>query len=85
MLEVLPRGTSKGNGLRRLLEAWRIDPAHVMAIGDAENDLEMLKMVGTSCAVSNALPSVKNTARFGVPSNDDAGVAAAIHQFILAQ
>lgn len=37
MLEVLPAGTSKGNGLLRLLDDWRIKPSEVMAIGDAEN------------------------------------------------
>lgn len=41
-------------------------------------------MVGYSCAVGNALPSVKSVARFtDIPSNDDHGVAHTIQRFIL--
>ncbi len=31
-----------------------MDPAHVLACGDGENDVEMLQLVGTSCAMGNA-------------------------------
>lgn len=37
MLEVLPPSTSKGNGVRRLIEKLGISPKNVLAIGDAEN------------------------------------------------
>ena len=45
-LEILPESTSKAAGLRRLLDALGIRPGHVMAVGDGENDLEMMRMVG---------------------------------------
>ncbi len=85
MLEVLPKNTSKGDGLRRLLGAWNISPDEVLGIGDAENDVEMLKMVGLSCAMGNALNSVKQVSQVvDLPSNDESGVSAAIHRFVLA-
>ena len=37
MLEVLPPNSSKGDGVRRLLDAMSIPASTVMAIGDAEN------------------------------------------------
>lgn len=41
-------------------------------------------MVGYSCAVANALPSVKAAAKFtNLRSNDEDGVAEAIERFIL--
>jgi HAD superfamily hydrolase (TIGR01484 family) len=43
MLEVLPLGASKGLGVSKLLEHLNIAPANLMALGDAENDIEMLK------------------------------------------
>lgn len=44
----------------------------------------MLSMVRYSCAVDNALPSVKKVARYSdIRSNDDSGVAHAIERFIL--
>lgn len=85
MLEVLPRNTSKGDGLLRLLDAWSISPDEVLGIGDAENDVEMLKMVGLSCAMGNALNSVKNVSEIvDLPTNDESGVSSAIHRFLLA-
>lgn len=39
--QVLPLGGSKGYGLSRLLDSLGMDPKHVLAIGDAENDLEV--------------------------------------------
>lgn len=37
MLEVLPLGSSKGYGVKRLLEAEKVNARNVLAIGDAEN------------------------------------------------
>ena len=56
-LEILPRDVSKGNALRVLLEMKGIDPAETVAIGDAPNDREMLRLAGLGVAVSNAAPS----------------------------
>ena len=89
MLEVLPKNTSKGDGLGRLLEAWNISAEDVLAIGDAENDVEMLKMVsnaqGLACSMGNALNSVKLVSDVtDLPTNDESGVSAAIHRFVLS-
>ena len=47
-LQVLPLGASKGTGLLWLLKHLNTDPASVMALGDSENDVEMLQAVGVS-------------------------------------
>lgn len=86
MLEVLPPGASKGDGVRRLLEGafGGVVPAAVMALGDAENDLAMFELVGTSVAMANALPALKELATVvTVGTNVEDGVAEAIHQLIL--
>lgn len=36
MPQVLPKGASKGDGLRRLLDLMGVDPQHVMMMGDGE-------------------------------------------------
>lgn len=82
-LEVLPKGQSKANGVRILLKDLGVALENVMAIGDAENDIEMLKMVGLGVAVGNALDEVKAAANEVVSSNDNNGVAEAIEKFIL--
>lgn len=45
MLEVLPFGASKGEGLLRLLSSLDMSPKDVIAIGDGENDVEMFRYV----------------------------------------
>ena len=81
-IEVLPLNTSKGDGLRWLLNHLHIDPAHVLAIGDGENDTEMLQMAGVGVAVGNAKPALKDIANAVVATNDDSGVAEAITRFV---
>jgi Cof subfamily protein (haloacid dehalogenase superfamily) len=82
-VEVLPAGTSKGAGLRWLLEKLNIAPEEVMAIGDGENDVEMLQMVGIAVAMGNAHARVKEVADAVVSSNAQSGVAQAIERFVL--
>lgn len=84
MLEILPPGASKGAGLRWLLDELGVPPERVMAIGDGENDIEMLHMVGVGVAVGNANPLAKAAADYVVASNDDDGVAEAVERFVLA-
>lgn len=82
-LEVLPKGGSKGQAVRRLLLEMNVDPASVMAIGDAENDIEMLKLAGLGVAMGNAHDSVKAIADEVTLSNDEDGVAVALERFVL--
>ena len=82
-LEVLPPNTSKGKGLRWLLAHLNIDPADVLAIGDGENDLEMLEFVGVGVAMGNAGTAVRAVANHVVATNDESGVAEAIETFVL--
>ena len=82
-IEVLPPGASKGAGLRWLLEQMDVRPARVMAIGDGENDIEMLQMVGLGVAMGNAHPRLKAVARQVTGSNAGSGVAQAIERFVL--
>lgn len=82
-LEILPPNTSKGKGLRHLLAHLNIDPAEVLAIGDGENDLEMLQMVGVGVAMGNAGTAVRAVANHIVATNDQHGVAEAIEKFVL--
>jgi Cof subfamily protein (haloacid dehalogenase superfamily) len=82
MVEVLPPGASKGDGLRRLLAHLQVRPEEVLAIGDGENDIEMLQMAGIGVAMGNAMPSAKAAADYVTLSNDEDGVAHALQKFI---
>ena len=83
MVEVLPPGASKGKGVQFVLEhVLKVDPTEVMALGDGENDVEMLELVGWGVAVSNAGDKAKLAADTVLDaSNDQAAVAVAINRW----
>ncbi len=81
--EILPRDVSKGRAVASVARELGIDLSHVMAIGDAENDREMLELVGMGVAMGNAAESLKAVARYVTTSNDEDGVAEALEKFIL--
>jgi Cof subfamily protein (haloacid dehalogenase superfamily) len=82
-LEILPARASKGAMLKVLLKDLGVPASQVMAIGDGENDVEMLQMVGLGVAMGNAPETVKAAAKTVVASNDADGVAEALERFVL--
>ena len=61
--------------LARLLE---IEPAEVMAVGDARNDVELLAWAGVGVAMGNAVPEAVAAADWTTAPNDAEGLALAI-------
>ena len=55
-----------------------IDKAHVLAVGNDYNDLDLLEWAGTAFLVDNAPDMLKNRC-VSVASNDQGGVSEAIH------
>lgn len=45
--------------MQLLLEDLDVQRSQVMAVGDGENDMEMLQLAGVSVAMDNATPSIK--------------------------
>jgi Cof subfamily protein (haloacid dehalogenase superfamily) len=83
LLEIIPLGTSKGAGVAWLLKYLGVSQDEVLALGDADNDIEMLQMARIGVAMANAMPLVKQAADVIVASNDADGVAEAIERFVL--
>jgi Cof subfamily protein (haloacid dehalogenase superfamily) len=81
-LEVLPVGVNKANALTVLAETLGLELSQVAAIGDAPNDLEMLKAVGLAIAMGNASKEVKAFAEWVVGTNDEGGVAQAAQRLL---
>ena len=53
-MDVHKKGVSKGAALQKLCNMWDISLSEVIAFGNTENDVSMLKMAGISYAVKNA-------------------------------
>uniref|UniRef100_A0A7S3VSK7 Uncharacterized protein n=1 Tax=Dunaliella tertiolecta TaxID=3047 RepID=A0A7S3VSK7_DUNTE len=84
MLEVLPLGASKGTGVLWLLKHMNVDPSTVMALGDGENDVEMLEAVGLGIAMGNAGKKARAVSADVMSTNDEDGVAQAIDKYVLS-
>lgn len=82
-IEVNHRSVNKGAGLKQLCRILKLEPANVMAIGDSDNDLQMLQFAGLGIAMGNASADVKAVANHVTLPFDKDGVAAAIEKFVL--
>ena len=82
-LEINACGADKGTALLRLGEHLNIRREEIMALGDGENDITMLRMAGLGVAMANAEEQVKEVADYITVTNNEAGVAAAVRKFVL--
>lgn len=59
LVELIPQGVDKGKGLLALMKLTGIRPENTAAIGDNENDLELLQAAAFSAAPADAAPAVR--------------------------
>lgn len=82
LLEISAAGVTKASTLELLCAQLGITPEQVLAIGDMPNDIPMLLWAGTSYAMGNAHPSVREVADHVAATNDDDGVAQVIEELL---
>lgn len=82
-LEMTALNATKGAALLKLADIYGIEPMDVMAIGDSENDLSMIRSAGLGIAAGNARKAIRDEADYVTRSNNDNGVAYAIEKFII--
>lgn len=80
-LDIMPSTANKGEGLRRLAQYLQIDLKDVMAIGDHENDVEMIQCAGIGVAVGNATASLKAAADYVCEKKRAEGVMEALRYY----
>ncbi|MDF2612892.1 MAG: Cof-like hydrolase [Clostridia bacterium] len=83
-LEFLNKDSSKGVGVSALIDYLGIKKEHVICIGDAGNDLDMIQFAGLGVAMGNAFEEVKAAADYVTKNNQEDGVAHVIQKFVLA-
>lgn len=76
MLELLPAGCSKALGVQKVCEVLGLDPStDLLALGDAENDVEMLQMAAVGVCVGNGSKLAKDAADIVLEETSDEGAA----------
>jgi Cof subfamily protein (haloacid dehalogenase superfamily) len=84
-LEFAAPGVSKASGLALLADLLGFSPEQAVAVGDAENDREMLDWAGCGLAVANASDLLKGEADAVIPSVHDDGVAQLLEALVAAR
>ena len=83
-LEITARGVNKGTALPALAEYFGFSTEEILAIGDADNDNQMLEAAGLGVAVANARETTKAVADVITErTNNDGAVAEAVRRFVL--
>lgn len=79
LFEILPKGVNKGLSLRKLTEYLGVDIGKTVAIGDFDNDVEMLKAAKLGVAVSNASKTLLDIADAVTVSNEEHAIREVIY------
>lgn len=83
-LEYCPYAVTKGVGVEYFREFLNVQKENTIAIGDHENDIQMIRNAYLGVAMKNAQPVVKECADY-ITENDNEhdGVAEVIRKFVL--
>lgn len=82
-IEIVKKGIKKSEAIKFIINKCKIKQEEVIAIGDGENDIEMIRFAGLGVAMDNADNYVKENADYITTSNNDDGVGKVIEKFIL--
>ena len=82
-LEITPQGISKGTGLEDLCSVLGISIKEAIGVGDAFNDVPMLKAAGLGVAMGNSNEAALGAADVVVGDNDHDGIAEVIDRYLL--
>ena len=73
----------KTNAVKKILEIYNVNRGNVLAIGNGENDIGLIKFAGEGVAMGNAFETVKNSTDLVVSDNNNDDVAEAIYKYVL--
>jgi Cof subfamily protein (haloacid dehalogenase superfamily) len=81
-LEMVDPGVSKGAALAYVCERSGLDPAHLLAAGDAPNDVEMFRYAGFAVAPKTAFPEALAEADAIIPPPEEGGIAEMVERYL---
>lgn len=81
--EVMKKGVHKGSACRTLAAYLNIPAAYIIAVGDEQNDKEMLLFAGMGVAMGNATQEIKAFADWVTDTNENDGAAKVLEHFII--
>ena len=79
-IEISDIEAQKGLILAKTIKKMGIDKSEVIVLGDSFNDYSMFTEFENSYAMENAIPEIKEIAKYITDSNNNDGVAKAIYK-----
>ncbi|MBM7561101.1 Cof-type HAD-IIB family hydrolase [Fusibacter tunisiensis] len=80
--DVMAEGVSKATGIEAIRNHYNIPVENVIALGDNENDMDMVKYAGVGVAMGNATEALKAVADFVTKDNESDGLVYALERFV---
>lgn len=81
-IDAMQPGISKASGIAQVMEYHGIDASEVIAFGDAMNDYEIIRFVGTGCAMANGRPALRAVADRVIGSNVEHAVQSEMRRVL---
>jgi phosphoglycolate phosphatase (TIGR01487 family) len=81
-IHIQEAGMSKGLAFLNLVGELGLDPTDFLAIGDAENDIELIRYAGIGAAVGNAPSKLASAAAFVSEKKYGAGFVEALERYL---
>ena len=82
-VDIVPKGISKAKGIDEMLRHWGVSLEESLAIGDGENDVDMLRHCAIGVAMGNAANITKEAADYVTDDIDEDGLYNALKHFEL--
>ncbi len=80
--EIANKNATKGNALKFLAKKYGIEINEIMAIGDQNNDIEMIETAGIGVAMGNGTEDIKLKADYVTDRIENDGFVKAVEKFI---
>jgi len=80
--DIVLGNTAKSTGIVELLDYLNIDADEAIAIGNGYDDICMTEVVGTSIAVDNAVPLLKESTTYITKKTEEDGVAEILEKLV---
>ena len=84
-LEMLPKGSSKGSALNEYRRLEGMEDMTFVAVGDFNNDIEMIKAADIGACPANAEEEVRQAADIILEHTNDEGAVAELIEYIISR
>lgn len=81
--DLVKKGLNKAEGIKKAIEIAGIKRENTIAIGDSNNDYDMIEYAGVGVAMANSQQTILDIADYVTASNREFGVARAINEILL--